>query len=101
MIHMPHFRRLAEVIACVKQILAFFHGGYLWLGIEISITLDLISHITGLHKVGVDPSHYFQGKDNDKNLLSKLGNMSQLHHVLAPSIHHKSYIRPHVHEVHQ
>ena len=83
---MPHFRRLAEVNACVKQILIFFHGGYLWLGTKILITLDLISHITGLHKVGVDPSQYFQGKDNDKNLATKLRNKYRVENVMNKNI---------------
>ena len=38
------------------------------------MTLDLISHITVLHKAGVDPSQYFQGTVNDKKLAAKLRN---------------------------
>ena len=34
----------------------------------------LISQISGLPKVGVDPLQYFQGKDNKKNLTAKMRN---------------------------
>jgi hypothetical protein len=44
----PHFGRHQEVNACVKLVLLFFHGSYLWL--EIRITLDpvMIHRITRL-----------------------------------------------------
>ena len=63
---MPHFGRLNEANACVKQLLACFHGGTLWLDTPIEVTVDLIAEITGLPKDGIDPSQYFKGQDNDK-----------------------------------
>ena len=41
---------------------------------KMHVTIDMISHITGLPKAGVDPSQYFREKDNDKRLASKLKN---------------------------
>ena len=35
---------------------------------KVPIMVDLISQIIGLPKAGVNPSQYFIGKDNDKNL---------------------------------
>ena len=31
LMHMPHFVCIEEVNACVKELLACFHGGFLWL----------------------------------------------------------------------
>ena len=56
----------------MKKLLECFHGGYFWLGTKISIMVDLISQIISLPKAGVDSSKYFQGKDNDKNIVAKL-----------------------------
>ena len=72
LINMPHFGRLNEANACVKQILACFHGGMLWLDTPIVIMVDLISEITGFPKDGPDPSQYFKGRDNDKRLAARL-----------------------------
>ena len=69
---MPHFGRSPEVSSCVKQFLACFHGGYLWFGTKVHVTIDLISLITSLPKAGVDPSQYLCGKDNDKKLAVRL-----------------------------
>ena len=69
---MLHFGRLAEVNPYVKDLLSCCHGGYLWLDAKIPITIDLISQVIGLPKVGVDPCQYFKGKDNDKKLVVRL-----------------------------
>ena len=58
LINMPHFGRLNEALACVKQLLACFHGGTLWLTTLIPVIADLIASINGLLKVGEDPVHY-------------------------------------------
>ena len=42
-INMPHFGRLNESNACVKQLLARFHGGTLCLDTPIVFTVDMIS----------------------------------------------------------
>ena len=69
---MPHFGWLNEAHACVKQLLACFHGGTLWLTTLIPVTVDLIAIITGLSKVGEDPTQYIYGRDTDKKLAKKL-----------------------------
>ena len=58
LINMPHFGQPTKVNACVKQLLACFHGGYLWLDELVVVTVELISEITGLPKDGPDPSQY-------------------------------------------
>ena len=54
-INMPHFGQLNESHACVKKILAYFHGGMLWLNMPIPVTVYLIVSIKCLPKVGEDP----------------------------------------------
>ena len=61
LINIPHFGRLNEAHACVKQLLACFHGGMLWLTMLIPVTVDLISSIIGLPKAGEDPAQYIRG----------------------------------------
>ena len=65
---MPHFGWLNEANACVKQLLACFHGGTLWLDTLVAIEVDLISDIRRFPNDGPDPSQYFKGRDNDKRL---------------------------------
>ena len=69
---MSHFGRLNEANVCIKQILAFFHGGTLCFDTLIGITVDLILEITALKKDGIDPLQYFKGRDNDKRLAMRL-----------------------------
>ena len=40
--------------------------------IPIAVIVDLISEITGLPKVGIDPTQYLRGRDNDKKLAQQL-----------------------------
>ena len=72
LINMPHFGRLNEAHACVKQLLACFHGGTLWLNTSIPVTVDLIASITGLLKAGEDPAQYIRGRYMDKKLAKQL-----------------------------
>ena len=72
LINMPHFGYLNKAHACVKKLLACFHGGMLWLNTLIPITVDLISSITGLPKAGEDPTQYIRGRDTDKKLGKQL-----------------------------
>ena len=65
---MPHFGRLNESHVCVKKILAYFHGGILWLNTPIPVTIDLIARITGLLNAGEDLTHYIHRMDTDKKL---------------------------------
>ena len=65
---MLHFGWINEANACVKQLLACFHGGYLWLDEPVAFTVELISEIMGIPKHGPDPSQYIWGKDNERKL---------------------------------
>jgi hypothetical protein len=58
----PHFGRHQEVTACVKLLLASYHGGYLWLNSRITVDPVLINRITGLSMQGPDPHEYYPGK---------------------------------------
>jgi hypothetical protein len=51
----PHFGRHQEVNACVKLLLSYYHGGYLWLNPHIIVDPTLINHITVLSMQGPDP----------------------------------------------
>ena len=55
LINMLHFWWLNEVNACIKHLLACFHGGILWLETTVTIMVDLISDIMGLPKDGPKP----------------------------------------------
>jgi hypothetical protein len=48
LLDIPHFGRRNEVNACVKFLLTYVHGGYLYLDRPISIDTDLIARIIGL-----------------------------------------------------
>ena len=61
LINMPHFGHLNEAHACVKKLLACFHGGMIWMTMSIPITVELIASITGLPKGGEDPAQYIHG----------------------------------------
>jgi hypothetical protein len=50
-----HFERHQEVNACVKLLLSFYHGGYLWLNHCLTVDLTLINQITRLSMQGPDP----------------------------------------------
>jgi hypothetical protein len=54
-----HFGRHQEVNACVKLLLASYHGGYLSLDCHITVDLALINRITWLSMQGPDPHEYF------------------------------------------
>jgi hypothetical protein len=64
----PHFSRRNEVNGCIKFLLTCVHGGYLWLGMPISINTDMIARITGLPSQGEDPTLLFIDKKRNKNL---------------------------------
>jgi hypothetical protein len=44
----PHFDKHQEVNTCVKILLSFFHGGYLWLDRCVTVDMTLIHLIIGL-----------------------------------------------------
>jgi hypothetical protein len=60
---MPHFGRDQEVNACVKILLSFFHGDYLWLDRHINIDTVLIHQITRLRMQGPDPHDFYPVKE--------------------------------------
>ena len=64
--------RSNEINVVVKVLLSYVHGGHLWLDCRIDITIDLIHHITGLSKIGVDLATHFVGKDQDKKFVARL-----------------------------
>ena len=72
LINMPHFGHLNEAHACVKKLLACFHGGTLWLNTPIPIIIDLIASITSFPKAGEDLTQYISGRDTDKQLAKQL-----------------------------
>ena len=69
---MPHFGRLNEANACIKYLLACFHGGTLWLNDPIPVMVDIIFDIMGFPKVDEDLAQYFRGWDNDKRISQQL-----------------------------
>ena len=79
MINMSHFGQLTEANACIKNILACFHGGILWLDSPITVTVAIILEIMRIPKDGCEPSQYFRGKYNDKRLATKLKKCYDLH----------------------
>ena len=72
LMHMPHFGFSVEVNACVKQLLVWFHRGFLWIDGFISVYVELISAILGLPKVGVNPTLLFTGNQQDSSLVGHM-----------------------------
>jgi hypothetical protein len=68
----PHFDRHQEVNACVKLLLASYHGGYLWLDRYITVDPTLINRITRLSMLGLDPHEYYPRKTADPALAQKI-----------------------------
>jgi hypothetical protein len=64
----PHFGRHQEVNACVKLLLSWYHGGYLWVDRHITVDPTLIHLITGLSMQGPNPQHFYPGKTYDRSL---------------------------------
>jgi hypothetical protein len=63
-----HFDRHQEVTACVKLLLASYHGGYLWLNRCITVDLALINRIIELSMQGPNPHEYYLGKTTNRAL---------------------------------
>jgi hypothetical protein len=68
----PHFDRHQEVNACVKLLLASYHGGYLWLYCRITVDPVLINRIIRLSMQGPDPHEYYPGKTADCTFAQKI-----------------------------
>ena len=56
LLYIPHFCHNIPIKTCVKQLLVFFHGGFLCLGNPIPIDIELIAIITCLPFIGMDPT---------------------------------------------
>jgi hypothetical protein len=67
-----HFDRHQEVNACVKLLLASYHGGYLWLDHHINIDPVLINRINRLRMQGPDPHDYYPRKTAKDALAQKI-----------------------------
>ena len=72
LLRIPHFSQSPELNAVVKVLLSCVHDGYFWLDRKIDLNVDVIHRITGLSKVGADPSAHFVGKNLDQKLVVKL-----------------------------
>jgi hypothetical protein len=70
--NIPHFRRHQEVNACVKMLLSYYHGNYLWLNYRIIVDPMLINQITELSMQGPDPQEFYPEKSMDRTLAQKI-----------------------------
>ena len=68
----PHFRRHQEVNVCVKLLLSFFHGGYMWLERCITVDPALIHRISRLSMQRPDPQEVYPGKAADRALAQRI-----------------------------
>jgi hypothetical protein len=68
----PHFSKHQKVNTCVKIMLYYFHGGYLWLDRRITVDLALIHQITGLSMQGPKPHEFYPGKVVDCALAQRI-----------------------------
>lgn len=67
-----HFARKPELNAVVKVLISCVHDRYLWLDRKIDVNMDIIHKITGLSKVGVDPTLHFIQKNLERKLVVKI-----------------------------
>jgi hypothetical protein len=68
----PHFRRHQEVNVCVKLLMSYYHGGYLWLNHHITVDPNLINRIIGLSMQGPDPQDFYPRKIADHALSQRI-----------------------------
>jgi hypothetical protein len=62
------FGRHQKVNMCVKILLSYYHGGYLWLEQCIILDMTLIHYITRLSMQGPDPQDFYLGKAANRAL---------------------------------
>ena len=72
LLQIPHFGWSPELNAIMKVLLSSVHDGYFWLDRKIDLNVNVIHCITGLSKVGADPSTHLVGKNLDHKLITKL-----------------------------
>jgi hypothetical protein len=70
--NIPHFDRHQEVNACVKILMSFYHGGYVWIDRHMTMDLALIHLITGLSMQRPDPQQFYPGKTSDRSLAQRI-----------------------------
>jgi hypothetical protein len=63
-----HFERHQEVNACIKILLSYYNGRYLWLNHRITVDPTLINRIIGLSMQGPDAQDLYPGKTMDCTL---------------------------------
>jgi len=66
LLDIPHFGHGKNVELYVKQLVTHVHGGILWMDQLVQIDMALISKITGLPTVGVQPEEYLDNKAREK-----------------------------------
>ena len=71
LLFMPHFGQSTKVNTSMQQLLVVFHGGYLWLDKPYSIDVNLISIITSLPQVILDPMSFLK-KDKDAVMIPRI-----------------------------
>jgi hypothetical protein len=57
---------------CVKLLLSFYHGGYLWLNCYITVDQTLINWITGLSMQGPNPQDFYPRRTSDHSLTQRI-----------------------------
>jgi hypothetical protein len=76
--NIPHFGWILDINVCVKMLLPFVHGGYIWIDRLVSIDIDLIVSITGLASQEEHPTSLFFYKNNENTLY---GSMKEKFHI--------------------
>lgn len=70
--NIPHFIRHQEVNACVKLLLSYYHGRYLWLNCRITVDMTLINRITMLSMQGPNLEDFYPGKSMDHTIVQRI-----------------------------
>ena len=70
--NIPHFGRHQEVNACVKLLLSYYNGEYLWINHRITVDPTLINRITRLSMQGPNPHDFYPGKTIDHALAQRI-----------------------------
>jgi hypothetical protein len=71
-INIPHFGRHQVVNACVKLLLSYYHGRYVWLNHHITVDPTLINRIIGLSMQAPNPQDFYPRKNMDRALVQNI-----------------------------
>jgi hypothetical protein len=63
-----HFGRSKNFGLCVNHIFSYVHGGIIWMDTLVQIYVALISKITGLSTINVQPEEYIANKAHKKEI---------------------------------